>query len=77
MPEDDGQRRPLIWRAWKRWFVLFVPSMALILTASIWLDFKLIMIALVAVLAGTLFYQRHISRRSWRSIMRGVHAIDG
>ena len=74
MPGNDGQRRLLILSAWKRWFILFTPLMAFILAASIWLDFKLIMIALIAVLTVTLLYQRHINRRSWRSIMWGVHA---
>ena len=76
MPEHENQRRSVIMRAWTRWFVLFVPFMALIAVASVWLEFTLIMAALIILLAGTLLYQRHINRRSWNSILWGVHASD-
>ena len=75
--DDERQRRSQIVKAWQRWLILYLPLMALILAASIWFDFNLIMAVLMAVLAGTLLYQRYIKNRSWRSIMWGVHAKDG
>ena len=75
--DDERQRRSQIVKAWQRWLILYLPLMSLILSASIWFDFNLIMSVLMAVLAGTLLYQRYIKNRSWRSIMWGVHAKDG
>ena len=74
MPRTERQRRSLMLRAWGRWLVLFVPFVALIAVASIWLDFKLIMVGLIVLVVCTLLFQRHINRRSWRSILWGVHA---
>ncbi len=76
MPEHENQRRAAITRAWIRWFILFVPSMMLVALASMWLDFNLIIAALIIVLVGTLLYQRYVNRRSWNSILWGVHARD-
>ena len=70
----DGQRSALMRRAWLRWLLLFVPSMALISLAMVWLDFSIVMTILLVMLVGVLLYQRHVNRRSWRSIMWGVHA---
>jgi hypothetical protein len=53
---------------------MFVPSMALISVLMVWLDFSFIITVLLVVLVGTLLYQRHVNKRSWRSIMWGVHA---
>ena len=71
---QDGARRAIIVKAWKRWFLLWVPLMAVVMTASIWLDFSLILAILLAILAATLTYQRVVNGRSWRSILWGVHA---
>ncbi len=74
MAEVDGQRSALIRKAWPRWLLLFVPFMTLISLAMVWLDFSVIITALLVMLVGALLYQRHGNRRSWRSIMLGVHA---
>tara|TARA_B100001765_G_scaffold185310_1_gene129872 strand:+ start:577 stop:741 length:165 start_codon:yes stop_codon:yes gene_type:complete len=42
--------------------------------ASIWFDFIAIMGVLLSALSVVLLYQRFIKKRSWRSIMWGVHA---
>ncbi|WP_347302268.1 hypothetical protein V5740_09640 [Croceibacterium sp. TMG7-5b_MA50] len=73
----DEQGRRLIQRAWLRWLVLFTPLLALASLASIWIDFSIVMAALLVTLAGVLLYQRFVNRRSWRSIMWGVHAEGG
>jgi hypothetical protein len=48
--------------------------MAVVMTASVWLDFSLILAILLAILAATLTYQRVVYGRSWRSILWGVLA---
>lgn len=50
--------------------------MALITVATIWIDFSIVMGALIAILASVLLYQRYVNRRSWCSIMWGVHASE-
>lgn len=74
MSESEEQRRSAILRAWTRWLVIFVPLMALIGLVSAWLDFNLILAALIVLLVGTLLYQRHVNSRSWNSILWGVYA---
>ena len=76
MMKSKEQRRDVIVRAWIRWLALFIPFMAVILVASAWLDFNLILAGLIVILAGTLLYQRHINKRAWKSIMWGVHAPE-
>jgi len=81
MNEDEPQeannpKRLLILKAWRRWFLLYVPFMALILLATRWLDFSIIMSALIVLLLAVLLYQSFANRRSWQSIMWGVHAND-
>jgi len=73
MPRIDEQRSALILKAWLRWLSLFVPFMAVILLAMSWLDFPIIVAALIILLGATLLYQRYINGRSWQSIMWGVH----
>jgi len=76
MSNKEGQRRVLIRNAWLRWLALWVPLMAIITVASIRFDFKVIMTVLLAILAAVFIYQRHVNKRSWRSIMLRVHARD-
>ena len=76
MRNNENQRRALIMSAWLRWITLWIPSMVIILIGSVWLEFNAIMGVLIAILAGVLLYQRHVNKRSWRSIMWGVHARD-
>ena len=76
MSNNEGQRRAMIKSAWIRWLVLWVPLMAIITVASVWFEFNVIMAVLIGILAAVLLYQRHVNKRSWRSIMWGVHARD-
>ncbi len=76
MSISEGHRRALLKRAWLRWVALWVPFMALIMVASIWIDFSIVMGALTAILASVLLYQRYVNKRAWRSIMWGVHARE-
>lgn len=73
---DDGlkQRRSVILKAWGRWLVLFVPLFAATQITGPWVGFGWSMVALITVFASTLLYQRYVNKRSWRSIMWGVHA---
>lgn len=74
MPDNNEERWIKVRNAWLRWLVLWIPLMMLVEIAKIWVDFNVIMVIMLAVLAGTLLYQRYVNRRSWRSIMWGVHA---
>lgn len=76
MSNDEGHRRVQVRTAWLRWLALWVPLMATITVASRWLDFKAIIAVLLAILALGILHQRHVRKRSWRSIMWGVHARD-
>ena len=77
MSNGKDQRLALIKSAWLRWLALWVPFMALILVSSVWFDLNAIIAVLLVILAGVLLYQRHVRKRSWRSIMWGVHGSDG
>jgi hypothetical protein len=48
--------------------------MALILLTLEWLDFFIVMTGLLVMAVGVSLYQRHVNKRSWRSIMLGVYA---
>ncbi len=76
MAQIDEQKSAMIRMAWRRWLLLFVPSMAVSSVAIVWLGFPIVMTVLVGILLGTLLYQRYVNRRSWRSIMWGVYAND-
>ena len=73
MSEGNDQRRSKIRAAWLRWVALWIPLMAAVGVASSWLDFDVIMALLIALLVAVLLYQRLINKRSWSSIMWGVH----
>ncbi|HSG34069.1 MAG TPA: hypothetical protein VLA37_06005 [Sphingomonadaceae bacterium] len=73
---NSEDRRAIIKSAWLRWFALWIPLMMAILVASVWLEFNSIMGGVTALLVGVLLYQRIINKRSWRSILWGVHAKD-
>ena len=60
--------------AWLRWFMLWMAIIIVLGVASIWFDFIAIMGVLLSALSVVLLYQRFIKKRSWRSIMWGVHA---
>ncbi len=76
MSISEDQRRALIKRAWLRWVALWVPFMAIIMVATVWIDFTIIMGVLIAILASVLLYQRYANKRTWRSIMWGVYARE-
>ncbi|MCA0977124.1 hypothetical protein LCM19_01950 [Qipengyuania flava] len=76
MFNKENQRRTLVQKAWLRWFLLWLPMMAMAAVASVWIDFTVVMAALLVILAAVLLYQRHVKKRSWRSIMWGIHARD-
>lgn len=73
---SDQDGRSTVAKAWINWALRFVPFMALILIANVWIEFNLIMGALVALLGATLLYQRYVNMRSWNSILWGVHVSD-
>ncbi len=74
MAQIDRQRSAMIRRVWLRWLLLMLPTMALLKLATVWLGFSVVITASLVILAGALLYQRHVKRRSWRSIMWGVYA---
>jgi hypothetical protein len=76
LPDNEGQRRALVKRTWLQWFALWVLLMVIIMAARLWFSFTVLMGVLIATLAGVLLYQRYVNKRSWRSIMWGVHASD-
>lgn len=76
MSQIEGQRLALVRSSWLRWLLLFLPLMILSSLAMVWLDFAIVMTVLLVMLVGVMLYQRHINRRSWRSIMWGVHVKD-
>ena len=63
-------------KAWRNWFLIFVPLSAVSLVGSSWFGFAMILPVLLALLVAVLLYQRFINRRSWRSIMWGVRAPE-
>ncbi|GAB5352836.1 hypothetical protein [Qipengyuania sp. 483] len=71
---DTEGRRVIAKAAWLRWFMLWMAIILVLGVASIWFDFIAIMGVLLSALAVVLLYQRFIKKRSWRSIMWGVHA---
>ena len=78
MPDEppSADQSTNIVKAWLRWFVIFVPFFALIMAGAHWFGFSLIFPALIALLCAQLLYQRFINKRTWRSILWGVHASD-
>jgi hypothetical protein len=72
--QKNGERSARIRSAWLRWLLLFIPFMALILLTLEWLDFFIVMTGLLVMAVGVSLYQRHVNKRSWRSIMLGVYA---
>lgn len=73
-PDTDYERRAVKAGAWKSWAMRFFPFMALILIANVWIEFNLIVGALIVLLGATLLYQRYVNRRNWASIMWGTYA---
>ncbi|MAW90524.1 MAG: hypothetical protein CL575_00345 [Altererythrobacter sp.] len=71
---DTEGRRVIAKAAWLRWFMLWMAIIIVLGVASIWFDFIAIMGVLLSALSVVLLYQRFIKKRSWRSIMWGVHA---
>jgi ABC-type sugar transport system permease subunit len=72
--QNNDQRRTAVAKAWLSWLLLFVPLFAAVLVGMNWLGLSLIFPILIGLLLAVLLYQRLIRRRSWRSIMWGVHA---
>lgn len=73
---QDVVRRAKIIKAWRNFFIAFVFVTPLIMLAAGKLSSGLTLSILAVVLAATLLYQRLINKRSWRSIMWGVHISD-
>jgi predicted membrane metal-binding protein len=71
--EGNQVRRAAIVKAWRNWLLMFVPLFAVICLASAKFGFGLIFPILIGLLVAGLLYQRFVNRRSWRSIMWGVH----
>ena len=75
--EPDGMdRKALIVRAWRRWLLLFIPLFAAFLAGMQWFGAGIIMPLLIGLVIAQLLYQRFANKRSWRSIMWGVHVTD-
>ena len=70
----DEQHHAAVAKAWRNWILLFLPLFGASLAGMRWLGFGLVLAILIGLLAAVLFYQRYMNRRSWRSIMWGVHA---
>jgi len=62
--------------AWHKWLMLTVPSTLVAYAASTWFGFGRAMPVLIGLLIIALSYQRIVNRRSWRSILFGVHAVE-
>ena len=71
---DTEGRRVIAKAAWLRWFMLWMAIIIVLGVASSSFDFIAIMGVLLSALSVVLLYQRFIKKRSWRSIMWGVHA---
>jgi hypothetical protein len=73
MPEGRSRSRTVA-TAWDNWLLLFIPLSVVTAVMSNWFGESLIYALLICLLAGVLLYQRFVNRRSWRSILWGVHA---
>lgn len=62
--------------AWRKWLMLTVLLAVTSYAASTWFGFGRVMPVLIGLLIVALLYQRIANRRSWRSIMFGVHAAE-
>lgn len=62
--------------AWRKWLMLTVPLALASYAASIWFGFGRVMPVLIGLLIVALLYQRIANRRSWRSIVFGLHAAE-
>ncbi|MEP9359096.1 hypothetical protein [Sphingomonas sp. KR3-1] len=63
-------------KAWRKWLVGYLVLSAIAWLTSRWLGFGMTMASLVCALIAMLFYQRVVNRRSWKSIVWGVHARE-
>jgi len=77
---SDDQNKPdrtaAIAKAWRNWLLMFVPILALVLASVYWLGFDTTYPLLIGLLVVTLLYQKFVNKRSWRSILWGVYALD-
>lgn len=79
MPEpinEERERGLLIAKAWGKWLLMFIPLFSVISIASAHLPFYFVQIVLALLLIATLSYQRLVRRRSWHSILWGVHVRE-
>jgi ABC-type transport system involved in cytochrome c biogenesis permease component len=70
---QDVVRRAKIVKAWRNFFIALVLMFPLIMLAMDKLSSGLTVSILAVLLAAMLLYQRFVNKRSWRSIMWGVH----
>ncbi len=74
--ETDAERTAVIRKAWINWTLMFVPMVAVLTVAISYLGIGVVLPAMFGVLGAVLLYQRHVSKRTWHSIMWGVYATQ-
>jgi hypothetical protein len=72
----DVVQRARIVKAWRNFFIGFVFVFPLIMLATDKFSSGLTLSTLAVALAAVLLYQRLVNKRSWRSIIWGVHVLD-
>jgi glucose-6-phosphate-specific signal transduction histidine kinase len=76
MAEQREQEKVPTTTAWLKWLLLWLPTMIVATWARPIIGLPMVMAALLVLLAATLLYQRYVNRRSWKSILWGVHVSD-
>ncbi|MDE2171744.1 MAG: hypothetical protein KGJ57_20330 [Sphingomonadales bacterium] len=79
MPEPINEERGrglVIAKAWGKWLLAFIPLFSVTSIAIEHLPSYFVQIVLALLLIATLLYQRLVRRRSWRSILWGVHVRE-
>jgi len=74
--QERAERRRAVASAWQKWLLLFIPLFAIEMAGMYWFGFGLVMPVMLALLIAVLLYQRIINRRSWRSILWGIHVSE-
>lgn len=70
----EQARKAQIRRAWKNWFLMFVPLFVPFMLAIFYFGFWTMLPVMLGGLIVMLLYQRYVKKRSWHSIMWGVYA---
>lgn len=63
-------------KAWSKWFMLFIPLGIAVALAQNRFGYIAVLPWMFGLLIVTLLYQRHVKKRTWRSILLGVQASD-